>query len=306
MKTTSSCLARLLCLMALSAAPAFLSAGAGTANDRVVYKQGFLQVVSPDGATLEQAKAAAKKVNAAWKFDLNLMKWAHPEVMGRPFTLRLVSDERMKQEDGAGTRATTSGGGNRINLRMSLLDTAQAHIDLTIAHELGHVQMHRAMGKSPHASSVPHYFSEGHGLMMNLYYAEYLHTDKEAGARTEIKVIMALAPEELEQILTDGNYYRVGTPAEQANKTFKMECVGVFFVEHLRTQKGIPDAVQRMGQVFEAIGSGLTYEQAFARVYGFSVKRAVSELVASFKRTATHPADRVQGTRYEAYVPAKK
>ena len=93
---------------------------------------------------------------------------------------------------------------------------------------------------------------------------------------------------------------------EKAEKMFKMECVGLFLVEHLRTQKGIPDAVQRMGQVFEAVGSGLTYEQAFARVYGFSVKRAVAELVANFKRTAANPAGRVEGTRWEPYVPAAK
>jgi len=304
MKYSISCPARFFCLMTLSSAPAFLFAGAGAVNDPILYKQGFLQVVSPDGATLEQCKLAAKKVSAAWKFDLNLMKWAHPEVMERPFILRLVSDERMKQQYGRVVNAMTSGDGNRINVRMSLLDTG--HIDLTIAHELGHVQMRRAMGKSPHRSSVPNYFIEGHGQMMNWNYADYLHMDKEAGARTEVKVIMALAPEELEQILTDDKYDRVGTPEEKAKKSFKMECVGLFLMEHLRTQKGIPDAVQRMGQVFEAVGSGLTYEQAFARVYGFSVKRAVAELVANFKRTAANPAGRVEGTRWEPYVPAAK
>ena len=114
MKYSISCPARFFCLMTLSSAPAFLFAGAGAVNDPILYKQGFLQVVSPDGATLEQCKLAAKKVSAAWKFDLNLMKWAHPEVMERPFILRLVSDERMKREH-AGVRAADGRHGGKIH-----------------------------------------------------------------------------------------------------------------------------------------------------------------------------------------------
>lgn len=273
-------------------------------NDPLICKQGFLRVVSPDGATMEQCRLAVRKVAAAWKFDLSVMQWGHPEVMDAPFTLRLISDQRMKEEHGEGTRAFTASGGGRIDLRMSILDSPS--LDFTIAHELGHVQMNRALSQSPHGGTIPHYFLEGHGLMMNLLYADSLHHDVQAGATREAKLIMALQPEELQTYLTDDSYYRTGTPKEQADRMFKMECIGVYFVEHLRGQKGIADTVPRMGQLFEAVGRGQTYEQAFGRVYGFSLKRAVSELVGEFKRTASHPADRLTGTRYEPFVSATK
>jgi hypothetical protein len=35
---------------------------------------------------MAQCKLAVKKVAAAWKFDLGVMHWAHPEGMDGPFT----------------------------------------------------------------------------------------------------------------------------------------------------------------------------------------------------------------------------
>jgi hypothetical protein len=283
---------------------ALLCAGAGLSDDPLICKHGFLRVVSPDGATMEQCKLAVKKVVAAWKFDLSVMQWGHPEVMEVPFTLRLISDERMKREHGEGMRAFTVTGGGRIDLRMSILDTDS--LDFTIAHELGHVQMYRAVRGSPQAGTIPHYFLEGHGQMMNQLYSDSVHRDVRAVATREAKLIMALSPNELRTYLTDDAYWRTGTAKEKADKMFKMECIGTYLVEHLRAQKGVADAVPRMGQLFEAVGRGETYEQAFAHVYGFSVKRAASELLTDFERTQSHPADRLKGTRYEPFIPAPK
>lgn len=290
--------------VALLVFPIPLLRAGGQSADRLICKQGFLRVVSPDGATMEQCKLAVQKAAAAWKFDMEVMRWAHPEGMDAPFTLRLISPDRMKEEHCEGTRAFTAAGGVRIDLRLDILDAPG--LDVTIAHELGHVQMHRALGKSPQAGTIPHYFLEGHGLMMNMLYGESLHRDQKSISSREAKVIMALAPEELQTYLTDGAYYQKGTPKEQADRTFKMECIGVYFVEHLRTRKHIPDAIPRIGQLFEALGRGQTYDQAFAHVYGFSVKRAASELVAEFKRTQSHPADRLKGTRYESFCPGAR
>jgi hypothetical protein len=74
---------------------------------------------------------------------------------------------------------------------------------------------------------------------------------------------------------------------------------GLFFVEYLRVRKSIPDAVPRMGRVFESVGRGKTYQQAFAQTYGLTVNQAVSEVVAFLKRTETHPAERLKGTYFE-------
>jgi hypothetical protein len=81
-----------------------------------------------------------------------------------------------------------------------------------------------------------------------------------------------------------------------------MESMGVYFVEYMRTRvrgKGIPDMVPKMGRVFELVGRGKTYEQAFGQVYGVSVNQVVSEIVALFERTQANPAERYKGTRFE-------
>jgi hypothetical protein len=81
-----------------------------------------------------------------------------------------------------------------------------------------------------------------------------------------------------------------------------MEGLGVFFVQYVRGPKGIPDAIPRMGRVFELVGRGRTFEQAFAQTYGFPLKQVLSEIVALFKRTEAHPTDRFKATEYEKYL----
>jgi hypothetical protein len=85
----------------------------------------------------------------------------------------------------------------------------------------------------------------------------------------------------------------------------QMHRMGVYFVEYMRVRyhgKGIPDMVPKMGRVFEQVGRGKTYEQAFKQTYGISVNEAVSEIVDLFKRTEAHPAERIKGTRFEGYI----
>jgi len=150
----------LTCPILLLAAPLFIEAKLPPTDDRLICKESFLDVVSPDDVTVEQCRMAAKKVLAAWKFDLNSMRWRDPAVNKGPMTLRLISDERMNREHRGGARAVTRG--NVFSVELGLIDTTG--LDLTFAHELGHVQSLRASGARWH---VPNYFLEGHGLMMN-------------------------------------------------------------------------------------------------------------------------------------------
>ncbi len=84
-----------------------------------------------------------------------------------------------------------------------------------------------------------------------------------------------------------------------------MEAMGIFFVEYLRVRHhghGIADAVPRMGQVFERVGRGETYEAAFEAVYGASVDKVMKEIIAFLDRTASDPAERLRGTVYEGLL----
>ncbi|HLJ47246.1 MAG TPA: hypothetical protein VKU01_14615 [Bryobacteraceae bacterium] len=288
-------------LIALSALPLLIAATVEPNTDRVLFRQGFLEVVSPDGASAEQCRLAAKKAIAAWRFDMNLMKWGHPGEMERSLTLRLISDDRMRREHPGG-RAYAEPSGDRFNVRMGLLD--DPNLDLTLAHELGHIQAFRALGSQ--AKKPPTYFLEGHGLMMNQFYADFLGIDRGEGGHRQAKAMISITADEAEAILSDDRYHRVGPREERIAKEYRMECMGLYFVEYLRVRKGIPDAVPKMGRVFEWEGRGQGYEQAFARAYGLSLDEAFSEIVAFFRQTAAHPSERLKGTRFGDYLaPAR-
>jgi len=282
-------------LFALSVIVPLSPVDAQTSHDPVLCREGFVQVVSPDAVDVAQARAAAKKMLAAWQFDLTVMRWARPTDMEGLVTLRLISDDRMKQES-PWARAVARG--STFTMGVGLLNDPS--VDLTLAHELGHIQAHRAIGDPK--LFVPQYFREGHGLMMNQLYADYLHVDRHKGGGGQVHGIMSLTAEEAQTILTDETYYKVSDPKEHTKKNNKMEYMGLYFIEYLRVRKNIPDAVPRIGRVFELVGRGKTYEQAFAHTYGGSLSKTVSEIVAYFRRTETHPEERILGTRFEEYL----
>jgi len=286
-------------LIMLLALPMLIGATSPTTNDQILYRESFLQVVSPDGASAEQARAMAKKVLAAWKFDLSVMHWSHPAEMERALTLRLLSHERMKREHG-GARATAGHSGDKFNVDMDLI--GDESIDRTFAHELGHVQMFRVLGKYSEGSPVPSYFLEGHGQMLNQLYSDHLGQDRSGPGASIVHTMMSFTAEEARDILTDPRYFKLGTDKEKQNKAAKMERMGLYFVEYLRARKNIPDTVPRMGRVFELVGHGKAYEQAFKQAYGLSLDGTVSEIVTYFKGTETQPADRIKGTRFEEYL----
>ena len=291
--------ARIFSLIMLLALPMFIVAKSKETNEPLLYRDGFLQVVSPDGATTQQASEMAKKVRAAWNFDLNVMQWDHPAEMQRPLTVRLISHDRMQREH-AGARATAARSGNKVTVDMNLI--ADQSIDRTFAHELGHVQMFRALGKYSGSSYVPTYFIEGHGQMLNVLYSDHLGQDRSGPGASIVHTLMSFTAEEARDILTDPSYFKVGTGREKMSREAKMERMGLYFVEYLRVRRDIPDTVPRMGHVGEFVGRGRSYEQAFNEAYGLPLDRTVSQIVAYFKQTETQPADRIKGTVFEKYL----
>jgi hypothetical protein len=84
-----------------------------------------------------------------------------------------------------------------------------------------------------------------------------------------------------------------------------MEVMGLYFVEYVRVRKNISDAIPKMARLFESVGSGSSYEEAFEQIYHLNLNATVSEIVHYFEQTKTSPADRVAGTRYGDYLSAK-
>lgn len=246
-----------------------------------VCRQAFVLVTSPDRLSVAQCRAAVKKTMAAWNFDLKRMGWSNPARTEGAIRLRFLSDERMPST----ARALANPQG-RFTVRMSLIEDPS--LDLSFAHELGHIQAFRMLG--PRRSEVPDYFLEGHGLLMNWLYAEQLGRHH----FTEAKTIMGLTAEQARNFLS---------PDYDKKHTASMERMGLFFVEYLRAREGAPEAATKIGRVFELVGQNRTFEQAFAKVYGLPLKRAIADVVALFKRTEANPAERLKGTCFEEYLP---
>ena len=153
------------------------------------------------------------------------------------------------------------------------------------------------LGRFSTKRAVPGYFLEGHGLSMGRLYRDHLRVADHKHDINMTKTLTKLTGEEARIILTNSNYSR-----GDDKKDFRMHVMGVFFVEFLRVRKGIPDAVARMGRVFELVGRGWTYEQAFRQTYGISVDQVISEVTAFMARTQSAPAERLRKTRYEQFL----
>jgi len=64
--------------------------------------------------------------------------------------------------------------------------------------------------------------------------------------------------------------------------------------------KGIRYTVPKTGRVFEMVGRGKKYKDAFRQVYGVSADQVASEIMALFERTGANPVERSKGTLFEA------
>jgi hypothetical protein len=252
--------------------------------------------MSPD-----ECRKAAKIVKDAWNFDLSVMRWTDPRSLNGPLTVRLVSPERMKEERG-NARAYTPSDGKSFTMNLTLLDDGSG--PRTCAHELGHAQADRVLHKRSVKHHVPLYFFEGHGLIMNRLYADHLGVSSPLDWQGNVRTVMSMSADKARMILFDNTY---SNNEKDPKKTNEMECMGVYFVEYMRTRvqgSGIPDTVPKIGRVFELVGNGKTYGHAFKEVYGVWASQVASDIVELFKRTEANPAERYKGTRFEVAAQA--
>jgi len=281
-------------LLLIFALPLLLGAKGKKPEAPVIYREGFLEVVSSDNVSVADCKDAVKMLMAAWKFDLSVMNWAPTKEMNRPLTLRVQEGKK------EGVRASANQNGNRFTMYLWVLKDSSA--PLTFAHELGHTQAFRVLGE--HVNKVPHYFVEGHGLIMNRLYADHLRISSPEDWIGHVRWLMSVSPETVRTIYTDNSF---GDPENDPKNCTKMEQMGVYFVEYMRTRvkgKGIPDMVPKMARVFELVGRGKNYGQAFKEVYGVWASDVASEIVELFQRTESNPAERLKGTRFEVAAKA--
>ena len=271
---------------------------AQTPADKPLCRNGLLQVVSPDAGdmTQDQCRAVTGKTMAAWRFAAGLNGWTRlADTEKHPLTERLISVSRMRIEH-PGVLGF-SRGGTLFVVSLAVLDDPFANG--TLAHELAHIQAYRALGSRARPGLVPRYFIEGHGLSIGRSYRDHLGVLTRDFDTHKAGQIAKLTAAEAQTILTDNSYASRGSHENDV-----MESMGIFFVEYLRVRcrGGIPDVVPRMARVFESVGSGQSYEQAFQQQFGVPITQVVSEVVSFMKRTESNPAARLKATRYEGLV----
>ena len=282
--------------------PGFLLAlpfafAAAAPADRELCRAGFLQLLSPDAQSVsaDQCRRVAQQAMAAWRFDAERMQWVQPAEMERPLTMRLLSVARMKTEH-AGLLGFARGR-DLFVVSTAVLDDPFANG--TVAHELGHIQAKRALGKHSEEHLVPRYFLEGHGNALGRAYRDFLHVTRHDYDVRKARDILSFSGDEATLIFTD-NSYAEGDRAKEG----RMESMGVFFVEYLRVRlhrTGVPDTLPRMGRIFEKVGRGETYEAAFREEFGVSLDRVISDIAGFIRQTASNPAGRLRGTHYEQF-----
>jgi hypothetical protein len=273
---------------------ALLLAAKGASADRALCTAGFLRVLSPDAqsVTVGQCQAVARQTMDAWKFDANRMRWAPWIQMDAPVTMRLIGIARMKTEH-AGVLGFARGR-DLFVVSTAVLDDPFANG--TLAHELAHIQAKRALGRHSEEKLVPRYFIEGHGNWMGRAYRDYLHVTEHHYDLLKARLMMRFTSEDARTILTDDSYAAAGRANED-----QMEAMGIFFVEYLRVRHHETDTILRMGRVFEKVGRGSSYANAFREEFGVPIDRVVAEIVSFVERTESHPAERLRGTLYQEF-----
>lgn len=274
-----------------------LAIGSAPAADSSLCQDGFLQIVSPDAQSVSvgQCTAVEKQTMAAWKYDAEQMRWADVPGMEKPLTMRLLSLERMKREHPG--LLGFARGRDLFVVSTSVLDDPFANG--TLAHELGHIQAKRALGRFSEAGLVPRYFIEGHGNSLGRAYRDQLGVARHDYDVRKARQIMKFTAEEARTILTDDSFGKT----DKAEMD-RMESMGIFFVEYLRTRcypGGAANVFAGMAGVFESVGRGKTYASAFREQFGATVEQVVSDIVTLVERTASHPAARLKGTHYEEF-----
>jgi hypothetical protein len=236
---------------------------------------------------------------AAWKFDLNLMQWASGVNMGKPLKFRVLSVARMKANHG-GVLGLAQANGVVFMASTRVLNDPLGQG--TLAHELGHIQAFRALRTIQCYHKVPDYFFEAHGFGMSKVYREHLGLTPNPGfSRNMARTVAQLSATEVRLIMTTGPAYFKKNGKREMDKYRQMEYFAAFFGDFLKLHLGVPDALSRMGRVFERVGNGETYAQAFKETYGFTVNHAVSEVTAFFQQTEGSPAARLKGTYLEQF-----
>jgi hypothetical protein len=257
--------------------------------------------------TPQQGAALARRVDAAYYFDLTVLGWHDlSKVTQPPVTVKVLTDEAMKQKH-PGTFGVTTGE-NLFEMGRTYVDDPNA--DLTLAHELTHVQDERQMNNR----ALPMYMMEARATYLAYLYTIRIGSHFQGTARAYANAIMqcnrnsAMTALKVPQDNVTRESHSGGAP-EASNfanggnpDLFAISAIGRFYMEWLRVKfrgRGYPDTLQRASTMMEWVGRGKTFPQAFQIAFGVAMEQAQAEFFAYLDQTQAAPQERIKGTIWQ-------
>jgi len=288
----------------LAAAPA---AAPKPPKTHLVFQDQFVRITSDENLSKAKAQAVAKKIEDAAKFDAAQQKWPDTNPLGKQVTVQVLSKKGFDAIFGgdAGGTAGVTLGPDLMAVPDTVATKSTPDDDDTLAHEVVHVQDERIGGDR--VDLVPTYLQEGKAYVLGDSYPISLHEDaNDPALRSVAKQVGGVNAKQAQDVI---DHYRAPEAEDDPSRDgFVDETTGALYVEYLRTRlngTGVSDTIPRLAKVISEVGKGATYEDAFQKQFGVSMKDSEQGFVKYVKDTEGKPAERLKGTLWEKYLPAQ-
>lgn len=267
----------------------------GSAVGYEIYRDEQVRVVSNVRVPAADGRALARRIERAYKWDEGKEKWPDKAPLRAPLTVEVLSRDAFSRftGDSSGSIAGVTTGPNLFVMPDRALHSTNSADEDTIAHELAHVQDIREAGQA--ITKVPIYLQEGKAYVLgDEYPATEGLSDSHLGSVS--RSLGQLSAHDVQTVLA---HFRVGADEQRdPNFTYYGEITGALFVEWLRTQRKVPDAVPKLAKAIAQTGQGASFDAAFRAQFGISLAGAESAFVNFIGATEGDPRARLKGTIY--------
>lgn len=236
----------------------------------------FLQVWSDHKIEQARCKWIAERVRKAYAYDSQQECWKDQGPLFKN-TLRIRVVDSIKSKI-----LGYAQGQNLFVVRDSYLDDELS--EGTLAHELTHIQDARQLK----GGKMPSFISEGRALTNGHNYRISLGQKNSDYDFQMAKSAMNFSSADAEEVLSE--FFSTG---------WKMEAMGVFLVEYMRTKwngAGVPDIHPKLSKVIERVSTGIEAEAAFAQEFNKPFTALQQSFMKYLDDTKGEPSQRLQGT----------
>jgi hypothetical protein len=266
---------------------------------QTVYADGFMTMVSDRPLEAGPASRIAGEIKQAYDFDTTMQQWSGSR-LSAPISVAVVSTALMKRVTGqAGGGICWDADSFFTDMKIaSPLPVDRAFEANTAAHELEHMQMERLNAYEP---AVPIYAFEGIACVLG---DRYVKASGVAGGTAllagEAHGLATMTDADAEDLFANFAT-RYGPP----NKIYWRELLGALFVEFVSTRYVQPpaDALVAWGRLTLAVGTGASFDAAFADVYGVALTESQRAFVAFMRDTTNDANARFRRTVWDVAPP---